>query len=227
MNDHDLELISQYIDGELPSQEAHALRKRLLAEPDLRASLERMQAVNDSVQMAFAGTEAVPAGVAAMLTRSGRSGWVGGAIAASLVAATALIMAPDWRSSPDSGELPVLAADVGDVLDITASSADSWHSLADGRQVRALLSFRSIEGGWCREYFLANANSAQRGVACREAGAWHSRVQVEQTLPGSAADYRPAASSDVDAVASFVARYADGDALSLTDEAAVIAGRWQ
>ena len=100
MDERDLELLSQYMDGELSVEAAQDLRQRLIAEPQLRASLERMQKADQSVKQAFIGTDAVPAGIAAMLAPAGsghtRTGWFRGAIAASLVVAAALVV-PDWQ----------------------------------------------------------------------------------------------------------------------------------
>ncbi len=76
MNDLDYELISQYIDGELPAEEAMALRRRLLAEPELRTAYDRMRRADDKVRGAFAGawTEKVPERISAMLAGSSQGG---------------------------------------------------------------------------------------------------------------------------------------------------------
>ena len=42
MTEQDYELLSQYIDDELAAETAQTMRKRLLAEPELRAKFERI-----------------------------------------------------------------------------------------------------------------------------------------------------------------------------------------
>ena len=49
MTEQDYELLSQYIDDELVAETAQTMRKRLLAEPELRAKFERMKEINSSV----------------------------------------------------------------------------------------------------------------------------------------------------------------------------------
>jgi negative regulator of sigma E activity len=240
MTEQDYELLSQYLDGELAAAVAQELRKRLIAEPKLRASLEHMRTVDRSVTDAFdvPGADAVPARVVKMVentrTRTGelplqrRAGW-GLAIAASLVAATGLLLTPDWRQQapqyPDgrvTGE-----AQLARVLEYSASRADGWDTLEDGRQVRPLLSFQNTEGGWCREYLLSGEGGTWRGVACRSEGQWTTEVLSTGAFPGSANEYRPAGTTDADEITSFINSHSADIALSLKEEAEVIAGRWQ
>ena len=56
MKDQDYELISQYIDGELAPEQAQEIRRRLLAEPELRSAYDDMRHVDSRVRQAFEGT---------------------------------------------------------------------------------------------------------------------------------------------------------------------------
>lgn len=232
MSDRDLELLSQFIDGELADSEASALRERLLAEPSLRAHYEQMKSVNRRVGDAFASAEyeAVPEHVAAALAAGGAGtvvhtspvSWYHGAVAASVLAAAVLLVSPQWGD--DSAHETTFAS----VLETAPSRAQGWETLADGGDVRPLLSFRSIEGAYCREYLLRSGDTAERGVACRDqANSWSVQVSVVESLPGDVSDYRPASSHDVDVIARYVDLQADGDVLSLADEAAVMERNWQ
>lgn len=234
ISDRDLEALSQFIDGELPESEAKALRQRLLAEPGLRAYFESMEAANNRVRAAFSGAEleAVPDHIAAALAAPGaasaaggnRFSWHHGAVAASVLAAAVLLVSPQW------GADPLDEATLASVLDSAPSRASGWEALPGGDAVRPLLSFRSVEGAYCREYLLRSGDSAQRGVACRDgqsAGGWTVQVTVAQSLPGGVSDYRPANSYDVDAIADYVAEHAAGDVLSLEEEAAAMSRGWQ
>lgn len=234
ISDQDLETLSRFIDGELPEVEATALRQRLLAETGLRAYYDSMKAADNRVRTAFSGAEleAVPGHVAAALAgadtapaaRGARFAWHHGAVAASVLAAAVLLVSPQW------GGDPVGDATLASALDSAPSTASGWEALSGGDAVRPLLSFRTTEGVYCREYLLRSGDSARRGVACRDGqspGGWTVQLSVAQALPGETSDYRPANSHDADAIADYVAEHAAGDVLSLEQEAAAMARGWQ
>ena len=90
MKDQDYELLSQFIDGELPAEASQELRGRLLAEPELRATYERLRKLDGRIRETFnaPGTDTVPSRVTSLLERRKNSadrkhaGW-GFAVAAS------------------------------------------------------------------------------------------------------------------------------------------------
>jgi hypothetical protein len=232
MTEQDYQLLSRFIDGELDGGDAQALRKRLLAEPALRSELDRMRAVNERVKSAFEvpGADRVPASVEALLEPAGRSGvpnhhtW-GMAVAAALIAAAGLLLAPQWQQLTNgdlSGDAQLAA-----VLEQSPSRAGGWDKLADGRQVRPVLSFSNQDGNWCREYLLTAQGSSFRGVACRTAGQWHTEVLSSAELAGSSNEYRPAGAADADQVTDYIATQGASIPLSLDDEAALIDSQWQ
>jgi hypothetical protein len=233
MNDRDFELLSQYIDGELAADQTQALRQRLLAEPELRANYDHMYSVDKRIRKAFAGlsSEQVPERISATLMRdtavregniSGqrRAAW-GVAIAASVLAAAGLLLNPDWRKT-DVGDTALAA-----VLEATPSGGSEWQALADGRQVRPVLSFAHVDGSWCREYILSEDSATYRGVACRTGGQWVTTVLNAQSVPGNTTEYRPAGADDAEAVAAFIAANGAGIALSRSEEADLIARQWR
>lgn len=235
MTEQDYELLSQFIDGELDRAQAQAVRRRLLAEPVLRAELDRMQSVNDRVRAAFDTPEAdrvPPAVVAALSDSSARSRpahhW-GAAVAASLAAAAALLFAPQWRQADEHPDgTPAADALLAQVLESAASRGEGWDTLEDGRRVRPVLSFSSRGGGWCREYLLAQDSDTYHGVACRNNnGQWQTEVLASAQLSGESGDYRPAGANDGDQVSSYINSHAAGIPLSLRQEAELIARQWQ
>lgn len=231
MSERDLEQISQFIDGEMTEQDARAFRERLLAEPALRNEFDRVKAVNTRVGKAFSGAqyEAVPqhitAAVAGARTTAPSHGrafsWTQGAVAASVLAAAVLMVSPQFDENAQ-GE-----ASLASVLETAPSRAVGWDVLSDGTEVRPLLSFRSTDGAYCREYLAVSGQDAQRGVACRRDSAWTVEITAPEVLPEASAQYRPANSHDVDAIASYVDSHADGDAMSLSEEAGLIGRSWQ
>jgi len=227
MTDNDFALLSQYLDGELDELSTRRVEQRLGSEPALRETLQELATLDQQIQQAFLASGAVPAHVAEMLrpaparkANSGRRIW-GYAAAASVAAVAGLIATLQVPQPGNSG--PTIA----EVLEITPSSAEVWHPLSDGKRIRPILSFRDVDGAWCREFLLDNHGEGSRGVACRDAGKWETRIAVSADLPGSQYDYRPASSSDVDAVADYTARRADGIALSAGEESKLIAADWQ
>ena len=100
--------------------------------------------------------------------------------------------------------------------------------MADGRQVRALLSFPNIEGGWCREYLLLEADGDQlHGLACRSGEGWINEVVEASEMTDASTEYRTATAGDSDRIAAFIGNHAADIAVSHSDEAALIADHWQ
>jgi hypothetical protein len=243
MTDKDYELLSQYIDSELSPGAADVLRQRLTKEPGLQANLERMQAVDQSLQMAFSGPDSgrVPTEVIDLLqpeptgarvipfpSRKSRSGW-GFAIAASLVAACGLVLTQDWQNgatiSLDSMDGDAL---LSQMLDQSPSRGDAWEDLSDGRQFRAVLSFPHITGHWCREYLMSEDTGLSRGVACRTEGKWITHVSVpDHSLNGSSSEYRPAGANNPSSIAEFIDSFANDIPLDANQEAELIAEGWE
>jgi hypothetical protein len=231
MIEQDFEVLSQYLDGELSAADTQQLRHRLMAEPDLRAALNRLQAVNDALvaELNSAEASAVPNEVEAMLAAPKRShskaGW-GFAIAASLLASSGLLLAPQYGQIADQSANQ--DSQLASVLEQAPSRSNGWEQLADGRQFRAVLSFSDDSGHWCREYLMnENIGSTLRGIACRDDGQWQTVVASQDLVPGSSTDYRPAGASQADAVAEYVDSHATDIPLSLAQEASLIANDWQ
>jgi hypothetical protein len=240
MSNQDFELLSTYLDGELDPAAARALEQRLQQEPLLARKLLQLRELQASLQLAFGdsadGTR-VPVRIRELLQpqpvrilplphRNNR--WSTGArssvaIAASLILALGLVLMPQWQQRNPAAD-PVLSA----ALESSASRATGWDTLADGRQLRALLSFPSRDGSWCREYLLDSGAHTLRGVACRDDGSWEPRVTVEHTaINDSEAAYRPASADDSDPIAEFIAAKASDVAAGAEQESGLIANHWQ
>lgn len=229
MNEQDYELLSQYLDQELDDLTARRLEQRLSAEPELQATLNRLQSLDQRIRQAYIDTDQAPEHLLDMLRptpsnvvafpQRRRPAWQY-AVAASLVAAVGLVLAPQWQSSAPSG--PSLAS----VLETTPSMADGWQTLSDGREVRPVLSFKEVDGAWCREYLVSFAGAAEHGVACRDDGHWNTRVLAPTSIPGDASEFRPAGAGDSNDVTDYLAERVDGIALSASAEESIISSSW-
>lgn len=241
LTEQDYELLSQYLDGELPAAQVQELRARLLAEPPLRAGFERIKTVNDHVTGAFkvSGVDTVPAHVVQRLQHATsredkgayqrRVGW-GLAVAASVLAAAGLLL--NSGQNNQSGDYIAQAgrhdALLSPVLEQSLSRGEGWIFLADGTSIRPLLSFPSVEGGWCREYLLTDAGSEWRGVACRSAGQWVTAVLATVESSGTIDQYyRPAGATTSDQVSAFIDSRSADIPVSKEQEAELIARGWQ
>ena len=238
MTQHDKELLSRYLDCDLSSQELQALGLRLEQEPNLREHLQDLQRLNTSLKSTFdtAASRAVPARIVELLRRCDpkviafpggaqrRAGW-GLALAASIMAASGvLLMQGPAQLAADAPPSDTLLAQA---LETSPSRAEGWETLSDGRQLRPLLSYARNNGGWCREYLLSDQQGEWRGVACRDLQKhWKTEVIVSQVQPSSSTEYRTAGAADSNNIAAFMENNAQGIALSLDREQALINAGW-
>jgi len=236
VTEKDYELLSGYLDGELDAGQLQALRARLLSEPPLRAACERLAAVDKRLRDAFdvPGADSVPAHITQMVqtapTRgrgvNKRVGWGLGVAASVLVAAGVMFNA--HRQDQAGAEFAAQDALLAPVLERALSRGEGWELLPDGARVRPLLSFPSVEGGWCREFLLAQRGREWRGVACRAAaGQWETAVLAPEQAGASGLAYRPAGAVSSDQVEIFVDSRAADIPLSREQEAALIARGWE
>ena len=234
MTEQDYELLSQYLDGELPVEQAQELRKRLLAEPPLQAVYERLKKLNNRVKSAFnvPGADTVPAHVVKMVhdaetlfgqrfsQHACRLGY-----GCRSLGTCCRWCAFEQRNTGQSGEdtaaiLPVRMRCCHRCWSSRFPRVDVWTSLSNGSSVRPLLSFSSVQGGWCREYLLSDGDSKWRGVACRSGGQWLTAVlAAEESSRGTVSDYRPAGASTPDQIASFIDKQSADIPLSQEQEA--------
>lgn len=239
MNEHKHELLSQYLDGELGASEVLELERALDGNLALRTRLEQMRSINSSLRNAFKGDFAstVPPHITQMLAAQSnvvafpaqaskaKANW-SLAVAASLMAASGLLMFQQAQvASVDQGMDALIAQE----LEQAPSRAAGWYLLADGREMRPVLSFHSKDNGWCREFLLNDQGLQQRGVACKGENLWVTAVigPIDTQFADAATDYRPAGASDLDSVQVFVDSQADDIPLGLSAEAKLIEGGWK
>ena len=237
LTENDSELLSRYLDGELDAAEVQALRARLLSEPHLRTACERFKAVDDRLRAAFdvPGANSVPPQIAQMVRtartrgREGRlkrrAGW-GLGVAASVLVALGVVV-NSTRQDRDTAQRAAQDALVAPVLERVLSGGEGWEVLPDGTRVRPLLSFPSVEGGWCREYLLGREDREWHGVACRSAGHWETAVLAAEQPAAAGKAYRPAGAVSPDVIVSFIDSRSADIPLSREQEAELIARGWE
>ncbi len=250
MTEHDFELLSQYLDGELPQPECSALERRLAAEPALRREWQRIKQTDEQVRALVNSAQAsrVPPHVAAMLqdapterqdnpagakvlrfpSRPARTA-AGLAIAASLIAAVGLTLT-NLGGEDSQLHHPALATNSGvaQALESAPSSLEQWIAIGADSELRPVLSFAGAEERWCREYVVRQHAQQWRGVACRDTQGWSTEIVVaDASLTANGAQYQPAGAGDAEMIANYVDTNATDIPLSSEQEAALITRHWQ
>ncbi len=246
----DYELLSRYLDGELPLALARELEQRLAAEPALGSVLARMRALQGQLHHAYEGiaqqpvpqrilallqapqANVVPIGHKPSLTaphnppRKRVMNW-GFALAASLLVAVSATLVTRLEQQPAQPGAAGTDSLLSLALEASPSRGEGWEALADGRELRPVLSFQTSAGSWCREYLLRSSEGSWHGVACRGDAGWTTTVLDGTESAGSSTDYRPAGAASADEVADFIDRSAAGIALDAREEAELIARAWK
>lgn len=249
IDDRDLELLSQMIDGELDPAARAALERRLAGEASLRDTLASLQALNSALRAAAQRHPGVPPQVEDLLrkqpqasTAAGEAGKVlpfpGTPSAAqprrpawplALAASLLLVAGATWialeRGTADS-TLPGDDRLVGDVLE-SAPSGSSWRKLGDGRAVQPVLTFAHRDGTWCREFLLRDGGQDWRAVACRSGDRWQTQAVGREAYLEGGAGYRPAGAGDAAPVALFISENAADIALDRQRETSLIERGWE
>ncbi|EAQ95850.2 anti-sigma factor family protein [Congregibacter litoralis] len=255
LSERDIELLSQYLDGELAPELSRALEARLHSETALQSGLLRMQELNQRLRDALAEHDQVPETVEALLAGAsqgddahygesatvlsfpGRTANIGGtaaatkpfwmyAVAASFVGAIALSLISNTGNQGTGSRLPGNDGFVSAALD-SVPSGDGWTALEDGREIQPVLSFPHEDGRWCREYLLRGGASDWRAVACRDDSRWVTQAAGLESYLEAADAYRPAGAAESAPVASFITQHAGDIALGREAENAMINNNWQ
>ncbi|MFK7829481.1 MAG: anti-sigma factor [Congregibacter sp.] len=248
LTEEDINLLSQYIDGELAAPESRALEARLHEESALQSVLVRMQELNQRLRDSLTERADIPEQITEMLKPEPKSpleetgaivlNFPGGviparrvesprwayALAASLVAAVALVLINNGNTPQNS--LWDDSALVAAALDQTASGSE-WTTLSDGRKIQPVLTFPHEDGNWCREYLLRGADADWRAVACKQGESWVTQAAGLESYLETADAYRPAGSNDAAPVAVFISQHAAGIALGLEQESKLIQSNWR
>lgn len=231
--------LAAFADGELSGADEARVMAAIAADPALARQVEAHrtlkarlashfapileQPVPDRLTELLAGSSAgggqgqVVDLAAARLEREGRRrlpawGWVGGALAASLVAVLVFTVT---RPGEEAGGAAYAGAQLASTLDSQLSAAQP-----SSAGTRILLSFRNREGEFCRAYSADDGS----GIACRDQRGWRFEAQGTGAA-GAQTDFRMAGSeAELLAAAQDMAR---GPALSAEEEKAASAAGWR
>jgi hypothetical protein len=233
------DMLSAFLDGELPEQELQAVRAAVASDPVLADRLAALRRVNELVTrhasaldptplpatvLALLQTESVSAAPKATVLQGPWQRWsrhAGArmALAAGLVLTLAVAM--NYLRTPAPGDLPALAAYTAQL-----DSAPSGATTAVGAATLVnRFSFRDRDDRYCRQYLLSQGTTGSENVACHTEQGWALVVSLPVVLQADVDTYQPASSSaELNAVLDTMM---DGAALDLAAEASAIQMGWQ
>ena len=231
----DRDTVRAFVDGELDELAAARIAREAADDADLAAQIEAERRLRLTLGEHFAPIldEPVPARLTAPIeearkvvsleaVRARRFGfnartlrWAGPAMAAALVLALLIPGFGGGQIETRDG-LTFAANDLAQALDSQLVAEQR-----PGSETRILLSFADEAGTVCRGF----ARADMSGIACREDGGWHLRVQRDG-VDVSANDYRQASSID-NAILAAAQDMAAGPALDAEQEAAAKARGWR
>lgn len=242
------EMLMRLADGELPEEEAAALRARIAADPALAHRFAEFDGTRRAVSDAFAGIarEPVPerllaAVLAADAARAGPPAgaeiiplagrgrpaarrWLPMALAASLAA---VLAAPaGYLLGRDAAREAGLRDPLAGAHALVAAALEgepSGGQRASGGVVVRPLASHAAGGSVCRDFRLDAGDGALLGIACREAGRW--RLRASAVLEGGDA-MRPA-SADHPVIAAMLERLGAAPPMDPESEAELLRRGWR
>ena len=209
------EILSAFIDGELDDTDTDDVKEALLRDKALVRRLEQLKSADRLIASTYGAIDKTPMPTAVLdmlapaeladgddnIVRlpfhripAAVKAWAA-PIAATLMFVVGLGLGAQF-SAPDRDQNrgSILAAGEIDkagalhlVLETVASAETYVVDAASGAAITPLLTFRTADGAYCREFTAVQGETTNRGVACRKENAWEiqfaARVPAAQTNP--------------------------------------------
>lgn len=217
MKDQDL-TVAAYVDGELDAEARAGFEAEMARDPALTEAVAAQRRLRRRLADAYDPVLAEPMPLNLKMAaetandrpsrRFGPSHWA--AVAASLAAGVLVgrVALPEPDPLAVRGEL---------------AQALDRQLAADAGPIRVALSFRAVDGRYCRT-FLSGADGLA-GLACRDADGW--RVRTVTAWTPTAGDYRTAGAETPTVVLTAVDALIAGETLDPAAERAAREGGWQ
>ncbi len=252
------QMLSAYIDGELELFEVEIVEEQLARNKGLRDHVDRLNAVNSLLNQAFSIEKDVPEKLCKLVENSrvdlenvtafrskkeksqkkSSNFYIPTAIAASITLVLGVMFGYWTQSTPEKNELDaILVSNIdghSELYDVLENSPSSTSVKLIGRDnqeimIEPLLSFKSVNGDYCREFDIHDSNKALAGIACREADAtWRLEIIVaSDTQPSADGKYQLSSGQDKEALDYVARNLMSNGPLSKTEEADLIARQWK
>ena len=140
--------------------------------------------------------------------------------------ALGLLIANPARMAPAGGVMLAGAISPADALSAALNETPSGErvEIAGARTASMVLSFKSADGEYCREFKLESAESAARAIACRNGGNW--AVKIAAAEDKDAGGYATAASGVSAAFDAGAVALGAGNPLDRAREDALLQTGW-
>jgi hypothetical protein len=194
------ERVAEYMRSRRLVQSALSTEDHLAVPPALRAAVVRQALAAEGKARENTRLAALNDGAARSATSAGyRLSRMSLRLAASLAAfavGTGIFFAGRWTGSHEpAGQALVARLDSSPVRrTLSAAVSGQQHDLEAG-QFRAIATYRSGNGGICREFTLQDASGKANAVACRSNSDWN--VTFALVEPAQTSGYAPADGSDL------------------------------
>jgi negative regulator of sigma E activity len=139
------------------------------------------------------------------------------AVAASVALVIGFGMSQMLNHTSDSNDWPAVAK----VLDVAPSGL--VQVAANGAEVKPRLSFKNLNGEYCRQFELKNEQGNSENIACRKDGTWQITASVV-SQKNQGGDYQTASGGS--ALDEALEEMIDGDVFNKNAEADAIAKSW-
>ncbi|MGH8193968.1 MAG: hypothetical protein ACREQ8_06155 [Woeseiaceae bacterium] len=256
----DDELLSAYLDGELSQPQADELTSRVAREPELAERLEAMRSVDKAAVAAFRAVDErqIPERILDLMgedeeARRSDAGEASNVVQirrpainrfiqppVAIAASVALVVGFYLRAllgdggAPDREVVAVYASRIpaGSDLRVVFERNLSGESinLSDRRVAEPVLTFRGVDGNYCRQVRITGAAKSADALACRRDGNWEVEVVSFDAAASAAPEspYGQASSGGAAAMRGTIERLIGQEPpLDRTEEAEIMGKGWQ
>ena len=235
------EVLSAFLDGELPEADMQAIRDQLVADQALGERLADLAAVDRTLTDHYGAIDQrpLPAAVTELLqpqaappatvvafpywrrARQGLQRRAGTAVAAAL--ALGFGLAHWWPGAPTDGnaDWPIVA----DALEVSPSG--QTHNLTTGAELTPRLTFTNTAGAFCRQFHLQGPDKASENIACRNSGRIAGEQVASVAVPRVEAENRYQTASGGSVLDSTLDQMIAGDLITPARERQLMENGWQ
>jgi hypothetical protein len=240
------EELSAFLDNELPEEKTLALTAAMADDNALRIRLGELRLANDAVRNAYASIDnrPMPQNVLTMLSKNAPNA-AAASVTARMLSLGSRTAAPLWTvplaacvallaglilgptvliqsAGPSAIQLAGLVPENHPLYTVLQSQPSATTAAYEDVTVTPVLSFRSIDDAFCREFQWRAQTSSVRGVACRTDGQWRILLTVLEATHPTATGFSTAASASPIEIGHFVNRKINGDPLNSEAEMAFL-----
>ncbi|MBB3060509.1 hypothetical protein [Microbulbifer rhizosphaerae] len=202
------EILSAFLDAELPQVEMERVRQRLCDDETLSDRLAELAGVDQLLAVTYSSIDErpLPEAVTAMLAEESpprpaqviqfplwrraheqlqRHAGLAAAVTLAIGLGAGWLL-PDQRQSADNAWQAVATT-------LEHAPSGKTQELADGRQLTPRLTFISRQGDYCRQYQVVSGTRGSENIACRSGdGEWQLTASVQQDAIQEPGTYRTA-----------------------------------